>query len=911
MKIVKSLIFAFCFFYNFLPAYSAEEMLGADVEVVTRPALDELKSATFYQTKNGSVLYKIVNSTHFDTSTVGEIAFANQIIVKINNTDAIVSNTISLKHFGLDIDLSLQKLWGDYHLATANTNTPLTAGELVVALKKSSEKHLFNHFEPNFLGEFDDFQYGEDFSVQQWAFSNRDLGHVNSGSDYDIDSDIVDAKALARRTSANEIIVAVMDSGLRPALKSFENRLWVNVNEIKGNGIDDDQNGYIDDVHGYDFFANTSHLTDTRASAGGHGTAVSAIIAANPDASTYQYAGVADNARILTGIISTRIGNRWDLASLLEGISYASNNGAKVLNLSISTTVYSRSLDEIVQRFAIDFDGFVVASAGNAIPRQLPVDVLKTPTYPCILGSVYCVASSNRFDKLSSFSNFQTFNLPFNTVVQTAAPGERLRSINASGNINFVSGTSFAAPLVSGAVALLKGLRPQETNTQIWLRLQLGAEPVTELQSKVGTTRFRYWAGNRLNVYHSLLVQKSLLSSNRYCDQKDDSGYQRRTGWPYANSSDTGIDGNSLQTAFTICTKRQLLSIKEEDHEKHFVLKDSIDWNEKTHLGIQMIGQSWGNPRFNGTFYGQGHTIFGIDIDVNWPWGLFKELGASSSVSHLFIRGAKIKTKSNAGAVAVRSSGRLNFVEVEGEVVANGIAGGLVAFQNGGQIRKSYFEGKIRNSGGRAGGISGMMSNNSILIQSSVRAHIAANGAGGFSGYMGSGTKVEKSYSNIKIVGSRSGGMVGELECGATIENSMSAGHVAGIESAGIAHQQSNANVLNVLSLVKDLDDRGRVGAIYKKIDNLEASIGGSNNWYYVCTGDQTLPPPSIQSECIYHDEALRAPRDKCSPHLMRQLKVKSTYKNWDLLFTWSKYPSKPATLQNVPRSRGYYHPSL
>lgn len=890
-------------------AYSDIMIFGEKVGVLTRTETQKLSLEEFYEIDEGSLLHKVKSAPQFDKTTIGAFAYANQVIVKLKIGNPRTEEKIFLNFFNQKIELSLSEIWRDYYLINAKSEVPLTAIELTRAINESEFGVLFDHFEPNVLGSIDDLQYGEDYALHQWSYSNLDLGEQNGGLDYDIDSDVVDAKAIARRFNNGEVIVAVLDSGINVNLALFKDRLWQNTKEIPSNGIDDDQNGYIDDIYGFDFFAKTGRLADTHAFTGGHGTAVSAIVAANPETRIDQYAGVADNARIMTGIITTRIGNGWDHASAIRGVGYAADNGADVLNLSFSTTAYSRAFRDAIQIFTIDFGGFVVASAGNAGDGLPPVDVGITPTYPCNYASVYCVASSNRFDEISSFSNYQTENLYNYILVDAAAPGDQLRSVNANGGSHFVRGTSFAAPLVSGAVALLKGVRPNDSNSNIWRRLNLGAEPVPELKSKVGGVS--YWAGNRLNIYHALLLQKSLLEQNSYCDQNDDSGSPRKSAWPYANIEDADVDGSSLEKAFTICTKRQLMSMREEDFDKHFLLKNNIDWNDKSYLAREMIGEHWNNSKFEGKFYGLGHSILGIDLKLNWSWGLFKELGRNSSVSNLFVRGAKINSNGDVGAIAIRSQGSLNFIEVEAELKGNGVVGGLVAFHDAGKIRKSYFEGRIKNIGGRTGGISGIMSNGSSINQSAVRAHITANGTGGISGFLGTGTAIERSYSNIKIYGDRSGGIAAEFECGATIRNSLSSGRVFGAQSAGVAYRQSNANIFNVISTVKDFDNFGRIGAVHRVLDNLETSIGGTNNWYYDCTGSQMLPPPTIQSGCFYHDEARRVPRDSCVPKLMRQLTSKMTYRGWDFNFIWTKKDSQSAVLQDIPRSNWYYHPNL
>lgn len=236
------------------------------------------------------------------------------------------------------------------------------------------------------------------------------------------------------------VVVAVVDSGVDMRHPGLRNAMWTNPGEIAGNGVDDDGNGYVDDVHG-------ANVVDPGAEMGdpcGHGTRVAGVIAARPGGADGGAVGVAYESQIMAVRVLDAAG-RGNTAQLAEGIRYAVSNGAQVINISANTPAEGPDLLSAMA-FADAQGVVVVASAGND-GRNL--DVL--PSFPASDASagVVSVAALGTAGGLASFSNFGPLS------VDVAAPGVGLVTLAPGGHYSLFDGTSAAAAYVSGAAALV------------------------------------------------------------------------------------------------------------------------------------------------------------------------------------------------------------------------------------------------------------------------------------------------------------------------------------------------------------------------------------------------------------------------------------------------------------------------
>lgn len=257
----------------------------------------------------------------------------------------------------------------------------------------------------------------------------------------------------------SSIPVAVIDTGVNIGHPDLAANIWVNSDEVPGNAVDDDGNGYIDDVNGWDFNANDPIANDFH----GHGTACAGLVAAVQD-NALGVTGVAPRAKIMALKASTDEGYFYasqNIGSLL----YAANNGAKVLSMSFFGDGIIPG-EAVAIKYCWDNGVLPVAAAGN--------DNTVWAYYPAAYEETLAVAATNTSNNKASFSNWGSW-------VDIAAPGVQLRT--TSGSNSYTSGfggTSGACPQVAGIAALIWGQRPSWTAQDIRRVLEDSATPMVQ-----------------------------------------------------------------------------------------------------------------------------------------------------------------------------------------------------------------------------------------------------------------------------------------------------------------------------------------------------------------------------------------------------------------------------------------------
>ena len=257
-------------------------------------------------------------------------------------------------------------------------------------------------------------------------------------------------EAWAAGYTGQGVTVAVVDTGVDLDHPDLASNLFVNPGEIPGNGIDDDQNGYVDDVNGYDFAYGDADADDVN----GHGTHVAGTIAAlnNGTGAT----GVAHNAKILPVKVLRDNGSGSNF-SVAAGIRYAADLGADVINLSLGGG-FSQAVHAAIN-YANSLGSIVIAAAGNENAGQ--------PSFPARLGSVLnnvvSVGAHNSSDRIAGFSN----DVGSSNAVQIDAPGVSVYSTYAGGRFGSLSGTSMASPHVAGVAALALSANPDLTPAEL------------------------------------------------------------------------------------------------------------------------------------------------------------------------------------------------------------------------------------------------------------------------------------------------------------------------------------------------------------------------------------------------------------------------------------------------------------
>ncbi|MDH5729441.1 MAG: S8 family serine peptidase [Gammaproteobacteria bacterium] len=297
-------------------------------------------------------------------------------------------------------------------------------------------------------------------------------------------------------TGVQTPIVAVIDTGVDYNHVDLAENIWTNVNEIPGNNIDDDGNGYVDDVHGISTRSGEDSSMDVFA---GHGTHVAGTIGAVGN-NLEGVVGVNWNTQIMPVRFLGRNGGT--LTDAIEAIEYAVANGAKIANLSWGCFCYSQALKDAMAA-AGEAGVLFVAAAGNSTNDNDSSKKMYPASYD--LDNIISVAATDEDDNLSFFSNYGA------TTVDLAAPGVRVQSTGTpyfcgglfcqgpfEPPVYFaLSGTSMAAPHVSGVAALLWGIEPNLTIAELKGKLLESIDALPRLTGKVVS-------GGRLNAEKTL-----------------------------------------------------------------------------------------------------------------------------------------------------------------------------------------------------------------------------------------------------------------------------------------------------------------------------------------------------------------------------------------------------------------------
>lgn len=264
-------------------------------------------------------------------------------------------------------------------------------------------------------------------------------------------ADIHATQAWDISTGSRQVVVAVIDTGVDYTHPDLTNNIWTNLGEIPGNGIDDDGNGYVDDVHGYDFYNNDGNPMDDN----DHGTHCAGTIGAEGN-NNLGVVGVCWQVRIMAVKIFGSGGSS-STSDEIAAIQYATRMGAQVISASWGGFGYSQALKD-----SIDGAGaaniIFVAAAGNTASDN---DVF--PHYPASFTSpnIVAVMSTDQNDLRSDFSCFGL------TAVDLAAPGSEILSCQPGGLYQYMSGTSMATPHVAGACGLALSVNPMLTVAQL------------------------------------------------------------------------------------------------------------------------------------------------------------------------------------------------------------------------------------------------------------------------------------------------------------------------------------------------------------------------------------------------------------------------------------------------------------
>ena len=311
-----------------------------------------------------------------------------------------------------------------------------------------------------------------------WGMNNT--GQNNGVND--IDGDLPEAWQIRNR--ASNVVVGVIDSGIRVTHEDLVGNLWRNPGEIAGDGVDNDNNGYVDDIHGIDAITNTGNLIDDN----GHGTHVAGTVGAVGN-NGVGVSGVAWSIQLMGARFLGQNGGA--TSDAIEAIAYCREMGADLTNNSWGGGAFSTALrNEIADD---DAAGLIfVAAAGNE-SRNIDINFSYPAGYD--LPNIVSVAAHDRQGRLANFSNYGRNN------VDIAAPGVEIFSawIDNDSAYRSIQGTSMASPYVAGMVALLRTHFPNENHLETIERLYVGAITEPAFEDRMTT-------GGRVNLFNSLSV---------------------------------------------------------------------------------------------------------------------------------------------------------------------------------------------------------------------------------------------------------------------------------------------------------------------------------------------------------------------------------------------------------------------
>lgn len=358
---------------------------------------------------------------------------------------------------GVSVKEALAKMEGDARLEFAVPNTIYTLPDF-----QKSEGGITNDPDASKL----------------WGMHNE--GQTGGKVDADIDAPEAWAVHTGRTQAEGGPIIAVIDTGIDYNHPDLKANMWTNPGEIAGDGIDNDGNGVIDDVHGYNAIGDNGDPMDGQ----GHGTHCAGTIAASGN-NGEGVVGVNQKANLMAVKIFSDEGTS-DAAAIIRAIQYATANGARITSNSWGGPLPNKGIKQAFK----DSDALHLVAAGNSGWNN---DWL--PSFPANynMPNLISVAATDHNDGLAKFSQYGKRN------VDLGAPGVDILSSVPGGGYETYSGTSMATPHVAGAAGLIASANPEISNDELRARLLGGVDQIESLDGKTAT-------GGRLNVHKSLTM---------------------------------------------------------------------------------------------------------------------------------------------------------------------------------------------------------------------------------------------------------------------------------------------------------------------------------------------------------------------------------------------------------------------
>ncbi|PIP91291.1 MAG: hypothetical protein COW79_03140 [Bdellovibrionales bacterium CG22_combo_CG10-13_8_21_14_all_38_13] len=313
-----------------------------------------------------------------------------------------------------------------------------------------------------------------------WGFNSAERGGMA----------VNDAYETLGANKGEKVIVAVVDTGVDYNHEDLKDVMWTNEGEIAGNGIDDDNNGYIDDVHGINTLVRDANgvATGDPMDKHSHGTHVSGSIGAKQN-NGIGVAGVASNVAIMAIRTVPNNGDETDV-DVAESFLYAAKHGAKIINCSFgkSNNEGGDLVKDTINHIGAEYGVLVIAAAGNSSQ-----DIDRRLTYPASFDSetLMVVAATTSSGGMASYSNYGLVG------VDLAAPGSSIYSTTPGNRYGNMSGTSMASPNSVGVAAEVLSRHPELSPIQLKQVLMDNVTKVSRYETRMVT-------GGRINLLQTL-----------------------------------------------------------------------------------------------------------------------------------------------------------------------------------------------------------------------------------------------------------------------------------------------------------------------------------------------------------------------------------------------------------------------
>ena len=346
----------------------------------------------------------------------------------------------------------------------------------------------------NFVNE--NINPNDEMFYKQWYLSNFGSVDPASGGSAKVGADIKIINTWDIESGNEEVIVAILDSGIRDEHPDLKDRIWINKEEIPGNGIDDDYNGYADDYKGWDFA-----YDDRRPEDGfGHGTNIATVIGASTD-NVIGFAGVDKKCRLMN-CKNLNADNTGEYSWWAESIKYAVDNGADIINMSEGGDDYSRVLETAV-KYATDSDVLVVSAMMNKGDGR--------DYYPASFEGVMAVGATDTDDSRCKRFSWGGGSC-WGNHISVVAPGNKIYGLDYENDQNYEvywSGTSQSTAIVSGIASLLKAQKITRTSIDLKRIIRLSSKDLAGDPQEDRPGWDKFYGYGRVDSYAAITFEDS------------------------------------------------------------------------------------------------------------------------------------------------------------------------------------------------------------------------------------------------------------------------------------------------------------------------------------------------------------------------------------------------------------------